>query len=114
MVNPLEFLRLEIFLTSNCHHNQQFKNNTVIEMVRIKHRYLLINILFPEDVPKGIKKSDIDLPDLVRFRQPCPKAFNEESLRLLVRSSVQHNFGDYGAACLGASLRGMFYFLAIK
>jgi ribonuclease P/MRP protein subunit POP5 len=80
-------------------------------MVRIKHRYLLINILSPEDVPKGLKKPDTDLPDLIRFRQPCPHAFNEEALRQLVRFQVQYYFGDYGAASLGASLRGKLNFI---
>src|ERR1700753_3265460 len=76
-------------------------------MVRIKNRYLLINILYPSEITTKSNNSSLNLPNVVIFRQPSPKGFNSDTLRNYIRSSVQNLFGEYGAGALGASLRGM-------
>ena len=66
-------------------------------MVRIKHRYLLLNILFPGDSPatfpasfRSAKPSPLALPS------PTPPHFSAASLVNLIRESVAEHFGDYG------------------
>lgn len=78
-----------------------------LEMVRIKNRYLLINILYPSESPKESRSHSTNLPNLVIFHQPSPKGFNSDALRNSIRASVRDLFGDYGVGALGASLRGM-------
>src|ERR1700761_3175334 len=76
-------------------------------MVRLKHRYLLINILYP--APKGTSTSSAsiaNLPDVVQFRQPTSDQLTPQLLVHAIRSHVSHLFGDYGMGAVGSSLSG--------
>lgn len=79
-------------------------------MVRIKHRYLLVNILYPEQEARNNKQhasgSKADLPYTVQFRRPGPDQLSGKLLSRLVREGVADLFGDYGAGMVTGSLMG--------
>lgn len=75
-------------------------------MVRIKHRYLLVNILYPDAVPFTAGKA---VPDLVQFHRPTPDYITAPLLLRAVREEVGHQFGDYGSGVTGGSLSGEDY-----
>ncbi|KKY27452.1 putative rpp14 family protein [Phaeomoniella chlamydospora] len=66
-------------------------------MVRIKHRYLLVDIVFPTADHKNVAPS-------IAFNKACPKWFDAGSMVRLIRANVSENFGDYGAGAIGGSL----------
>lgn len=74
-------------------------------MVRVKHRYLLVNILYPE-LEKGQEKSKV--PDVVAFNQPTTDALNSQALLRGLKESAVNLFGDYGAGAIAGSLSGEF------
>lgn len=79
-------------------------------MVRIKYRYLLVNILYPEQEsrktkPTGSGAKD-DLPYTVQFRRPGPEQLNGKLLTRLIREGVSDLFGDYGSGMVTGSLVG--------
>lgn len=77
-------------------------------MVRIKHRYLLLNILYPAPpVQQKGKENEKDLPWTVTFRRPSPDRLNPQLLARMIRDGVAELFGDYGAGMVAGSLQGM-------
>lgn len=72
-------------------------------MVRLKNRYLLVNILYPE-LEKSQLKSGI--PDVVVFNQPTTNELNSHDLLRGIRAEVSSLFGDYGTGALSESLNG--------
>lgn len=82
---------------------------TTVSMVRIKHRYLLVNILYPgsDDATSG--ESFIatnDLPWSVRIRQPTSDKVNAKVLVNMIRRGIEDLFGDYGSGMIAGSLIG--------
>lgn len=79
-------------------------------MVRIKYRYLLVNILYPEQESRNAKQSgpakQADLPYTVQFRRPGPEQLNGKLLTRLIREGVADLFGDYGSGMVSGSLVG--------
>jgi ribonuclease P/MRP protein subunit POP5 len=76
-------------------------------MVRIKHRYLLLNILFPEgSAATSSSTSAAALP--LTFHSPIPSYFQGVSLLHLIRESVAELFGDYGVGTI-AGLKVMYF-----
>jgi ribonuclease P/MRP protein subunit POP5 len=75
-------------------------------MVRIKHRYLLINILYPTDPPAGIKLPPEGVPDFIRFHAPSPADFLSADLARLIRGAIVDLAGDFGAATTANGLKG--------
>lgn len=73
-------------------------------MVRIKERYLLVNIIYPE-AAKDRSKSN--LPDLLVYNQPTTNNCNGRTLHQAIKAEVANLFGDYGAGAVERSLRGM-------
>lgn len=71
-------------------------------MVRVKYRYLVVNILYPEPVAK----SKAPLPDLVQIHSPTPDAFHAGALVRLIREGVEDLYGDYGSAMVSTGLKG--------
>ena len=82
-------------------------------MVRIKHRYLLINILYP-NASDASSQPDKDIPSIVKFRQPSADALDAQTLSRAIRESVAHLFGDYGAGMISNNLKGMFMALLCR
>ncbi|CZT23210.1 related to POP5 Protein required for processing of tRNAs and rRNAs [Ramularia collo-cygni] len=75
-------------------------------MVRIKHRYLLLNILYPTPPPQQKGKADEkDLPWTVTFRRPSPDRLNPQLLARMIRDGVAELFGEYGAGMVAGSLQ---------
>jgi ribonuclease P/MRP protein subunit POP5 len=72
-------------------------------MVRLKNRYLLVNILYP-GLEKGPEKTSV--PDIVTFNQPTTGALDARSLLKGLRAEVQNIFGDYGSGAISDSLSG--------
>ncbi|TKA62880.1 hypothetical protein B0A55_08476 [Friedmanniomyces simplex] len=78
-------------------------------MVRIKHRYLLINILYPDTKSSHLRpasKPGDDVPYTVQFRRPSPDQMNGGLLMRLTRDGVAELFGDYGSGKIAGSLQG--------
>lgn len=78
-------------------------------MVRLKHRYLLVNILYPED-SKDAKFSKIkdgsDVSYTLQFRRPSDDRVDGKLLARLIRDGVAELFGDYGSGMIASSLQG--------
>ncbi|KAI1379544.1 hypothetical protein F4677DRAFT_442520 [Hypoxylon crocopeplum] len=71
-------------------------------MVRIKERYLLVKILYPDEL--GNRQ---DLPDVVVINQPTTDQLNPATLLRGIRAEVASLFGDYGSGAIeGGSLGG--------
>jgi ribonuclease P/MRP protein subunit POP5 len=73
-------------------------------MVRVKHRYLLVNILYPE-LEKGQVHPKV--PDVVVFNQPTTDALTASVLMKALRETALSLFGDYGAGAISQSLNGI-------
>lgn len=76
-------------------------------MVRIKNRYLLVNILYPE-LEKNSGSKD-KLPDVVLFNQPTNDALNARALLRGIQMEVANLFGDYGSGAIADSIAGLFF-----
>ena len=71
-------------------------------MVRIKERYLLVNILYPSAI--GTKPG---VPDVVVINQPTTDKLTAQALLRGIRDEVSSLFGDYGAGSMeGGGLSG--------
>ncbi len=66
-------------------------------MVRLKHRYLVFHITYPDRASTG--------PTL--FRAPTPDSVTSQLLLRVIRDSVLEHFGDYGAGAVASSLSSM-------
>jgi ribonuclease P/MRP protein subunit POP5 len=64
-------------------------------MVRIKERYLLVNILYPTEL--GTKAN---LPDVIVLNQPTSDELTPAALLRAIRAEVAALFGDYGSGAL--------------
>jgi ribonuclease P/MRP protein subunit POP5 len=71
-------------------------------MVRIKNRYLLVNILYPE-LDKSIPH---ETPDLLAINQPTSQSLTTQTLLKGIRAQVSELFGDYGSGAVSDSLMG--------
>ncbi|KAK3182381.1 RNA-binding protein pop5 [Lecanicillium sp. MT-2017a] len=78
-------------------------------MVRIKERYLLVNIFYPPETPS---KSNQNLPDYVLQHQPTVEKLTPQLLLRAVRTEIGQLFGDYGLGALGGHLSVKYLSLA--
>ena len=74
-------------------------------MVRIKERYLLVNIIYPPDRAASSKEA---VPDHVVQHQPTTDKLQHGTLAKAIKSEVASLFGDYGAGALESNLQGAF------
>lgn len=74
-------------------------------MVRLKNRYLLVNILYPE---LENEKGNAKIPNIVAFNQPTTDALTSGALLKGLKAEVANLFGDYGSAAVAESLSGIF------
>ena len=81
-------------------------------MVRIKYRYLLVNILYPEpQKANAISTSDKAAKasfDLLQVHSPSPDDLTPQLLVRLVKDQVTYLYGDYGHGLIAGSLNGLF------
>ena len=79
-------------------------------MVRIKYRYLLVHILYPDPVESESKvttrPSDKGILDLVQFHRPSPNDLQPQHLVRSIKDQVLLLYGDYGLGLVSASLNG--------
>lgn len=78
-------------------------------MVRLKHRYLLINVLYPEKEASNRQPrpgSYATVPWTVQFHRPSSDDFESKILLRMIRNGVSELFGDYGSGMVSASLQG--------
>ncbi|KAF5025827.1 hypothetical protein F66182_2160 [Fusarium sp. NRRL 66182] len=66
-------------------------------MVRIKERYLLVNIVYPPDPAKA---ASANLPDFVLHHQPTIEKLTPGALIKGIRAEVASLYGDYGSGAL--------------
>lgn len=79
-------------------------------MVRIKHRYILINVLYPHDASKSASASAKEaIAWTVQFRRPSSDRLDGKLVQRLIRDGVSELFGDYGAGMIAGSLQGKAY-----
>lgn len=72
-------------------------------MVRIKERYVLVNILYP---PEGSKPQAPNVPDFVVMHQPTTGSLTPLSLLKAIKFEAATLFGDYGSGALEGNLQG--------
>ncbi|EOD43571.1 putative rpp14 pop5 family protein [Neofusicoccum parvum UCRNP2] len=72
-------------------------------MVRLKHRYLLVNFLYPPS-PATPSRSAGALPDVVHFHRPSSDKLTAGLLVKIIRDGIADLFGDYGAGMTGSTL----------
>jgi len=81
-------------------------------MVRLKNRYLLVHILYPDPsqasnprAPPPSKPNNL-VPEVVHFHQPTPDTLTPQLLTRAIREEVSLLFGDYGVGVTASSLSG--------
>jgi ribonuclease P/MRP protein subunit POP5 len=72
-------------------------------MVRVKHRYLLVNILYPG---LDTKPANPKIPDVVVFNQPTTDGLTPQALLKGIKAEVSNLFGDHGAGAIADSIIG--------
>ena len=72
-------------------------------MVRVKNRYLLVNILYPELEKKATNSK---VPDVVALNQPTTDSLTSRVLLNALREGITNLFGDYGSGAVAGSLAG--------
>ena len=84
-------------------------------MVRIKYRYLLVNILYPDPSPfiltpiTTISPPSPHLPPaLLQFHAPTPNHLTPQLLARTIKDQIALLYGDYGVGVTAASLNGIF------
>jgi ribonuclease P/MRP protein subunit POP5 len=78
-------------------------------MVRIKNRYLLVNILYP-GIDNSSATSKAKVPDVVVFHQPTEDTLTPQALLKGIKAEVANLFGDYGIGAIADSIAGLFSF----
>lgn len=81
-------------------------------MVRFKERYLLVNILHPEDDASAAKKTDNPISGILIYNQPTTDHVTPQSLLRAIRAQVATLFGDYGSGAVDRSLQVKYLSLA--
>ncbi|KAE9981585.1 hypothetical protein EG328_011524 [Venturia inaequalis] len=76
-------------------------------MVRIKHRYLLINILYPGPSSTFTRAAPGagEIPDVVQFHAPTSDLLDQRLLAKMIREGVGELFGEWGVGMIGGSLK---------
>lgn len=79
-------------------------------MVRVKHRYLLLDILYPDPTswPSSTapKNAPLNAQSQLRIHSPTSDALTPSLLAKMVREEVAEVFGDWGVGRLGGVTAG--------
>ncbi|KAF9739252.1 hypothetical protein PMIN06_005278 [Paraphaeosphaeria minitans] len=76
-------------------------------MVRVKNRYLVVNILYPTSSPAA--KAGDAVPEPLQFHAPTPDAFHTGQFMRLVREGIAELFGDYGMGMASRTLKVIYW-----
>src|ERR1043165_8712574 len=81
-----------------------------VDMVRLKNRWLLFEVIFEDTFHQTISSS-YTLPHS-SARPPSKKveALSTRDVYSAIKDSIQINFGDYGVGCIAASISGTLFF----
>ncbi|VEU21468.1 DEKNAAC102723 [Brettanomyces naardenensis] len=76
-------------------------------MVRLKTRYILFEILYPQRNTIPIEESyDTVSKSIISLHQPSSQQVNGKQIIHLIKASLQKNFGDYGTSmAVGLTMR---------
>lgn len=74
-------------------------------MVRVKHRYLLVQILYPSPATPSAKNTKPAPLDTLAIHGPTADTINAGLLSRILREKIEDLFGDYGAGAVGPSLQ---------
>ncbi|CAK7266495.1 RNA-binding protein pop5 [Sporothrix epigloea] len=81
-------------------------------MVRIKERYLLVNILYPRDDTTPVTGSDgKDIPEFVAIRRATQSDLTRQLLVRGIKAEAQALFGDCGAGAIERTLSVKYFSL---
>ena len=72
-------------------------------MVRIKERYLLVNIIYPPQTQKGARGN---VPELIIQHQPTIDKLTPQALLRAIKAEAALLYGDYGSGALEGHLSG--------
>ena len=80
-------------------------------MVRLKSRYLLVQILYPEMAQSSSALTSktsphLSSPSLLTFHRPTSPSLTPKLFLRLVRDALAKVFGEYGAGVAGAGVVG--------
>jgi hypothetical protein len=75
-------------------------------MVRIKHRYLSVSILYPHG-SEAIKVSNVNKNSTaINFHRPTPDDLTARDVRSMIIDGLSENYGDYGVGMISGNLKG--------
>ncbi|KAF4587494.1 Rpp14 family [Ophiocordyceps camponoti-floridani] len=80
-------------------------------MVRIKERYLLVNIIYPPSPQKSFT-SEATVPNLIVQHQPTVDKLTTQALLKAIRAEIAVLFGDYGSGAFEGHLSVKYHSLA--
>ena len=81
-------------------------------MVRVKHRYLLLHILYPSPAPSPSSSSSLSSSNpsktnhTLSIRRPTPRSLTPGLLLNLLRDAITELFGDWGVGVCKTDLMG--------
>ena len=75
-------------------------------MVRIKHRYLLVKILYPEPTTAPPLAKSTSIPSIIQFNHPTPDDLTPQHFLRALREQASVLYGDYGSGVLSGQLAG--------
>ncbi|KAK6462209.1 Rpp14/Pop5 family-domain-containing protein [Scheffersomyces coipomensis] len=76
-------------------------------MVRIKHRYILFEVLYPPSNPNHeefVKFSETQEDALLTLHQASPSSINARLIISTIRKSIQEHYGEHGVGAAGLSI----------
>lgn len=81
-------------------------------MVRIKNRYLLVNVLYPDppdlNKPPSSKPGSTfqSLPAIIQFHRPTPDDLTPHLFARALKEQIALLYGDYGVGVTSSGLSG--------
>jgi ribonuclease P/MRP protein subunit POP5 len=78
-------------------------------MVRIKHRYLLFNILYPSSAAQTVSTGPTTPAGVTLFLRPSPAHLTSGQLISVLRAELSLLFGDHGLSMIQAGLRIVYF-----
>ncbi|CAN6621383.1 ribonuclease P/MRP protein subunit Pop5p [Trichomonascus vanleenenianus] len=69
-------------------------------MVRLKTRYLLFQILYPNEIDNNAKFSE----NIVKIKRPSSPELDGRRVLKLIKQSIEYHFGDYGMGVVASTI----------
>ena len=78
-------------------------------MVRLKHRYLVLHILYPTTLSLSHGSITTPKPTLLHLHRPTVQSIDVPHLLRLIKSSIEYMYGDYGLGLILPSLKIVYF-----